>query len=100
MSRPTTNVVRPFPRRVEQIGLVERRRLGLTSDRRYLDELQLRLGALKQELAGATAAFNEALARVGRPDCTVRPQSFVEQIEALEAGMHRLAGAMTAHQPR
>ncbi|WP_132255515.1 hypothetical protein [Methylobacterium segetis] len=94
-----SNVVSLFLPAPEQTSLIEARRRGLEKDRHSLTELSGYLQALRRELMMATEHF-EAATRAGGKTPASRPRDFVQQVEALEASINRLIGAMTAHQPR
>ena len=94
-----SNVVSLFPPAPEPMRLIEARRRGLEQDRQSLAELSGYLQTLRRELTMATEHF-EAATRAGGTTPTSRPRDFVQQVEALEASINRLIGAMTAHQPR
>lgn len=69
-------------------------------DLRLLETLSSHLATLKASLAREVANYSQACAAIGQPDAQAWLSTLQTRVETLEAGMHRLAGAMTANQPR
>lgn len=100
MSASSTNVVNLVPRTLEQVNLAKRRLAELTQDQQSLTELSLHLRGIKRELAVEVSVFDAAGSTAGERHLKLQANAFLEQIEALEAGMNKLIGAMAAYQPR
>lgn len=100
MSAGHSNVVPLFPTEFEQLSVVEMRCRGLEQDRQSLTELSLHLSKLKREFIEAARDFDVTSSKIGAADPQLRSGIFIRQVEALEARMNQLLGAMTTHQPR
>lgn len=100
MSAYATNVVRMIPRQLENIEVAKYQSLEINKDRQSLSDLSLYLRKLRRELAAEVAALDVAGAMAAEPNVKLQTKALIEQIEALEAGMNKLIGAMTTHQPR
>jgi DNA-directed RNA polymerase subunit L len=95
-----TNIVNLVPRTLEQIALAKRRGLEISKDRESLTELSLHLRSLKRDLAVEFSVFDADDVSIAEWNLKLQADAFVKQIEALEAGMNKLIGAMAVHQPR
>lgn len=96
MSGSPSNVVRLYPRG---------RRLASTpatlgDDLQSLEKLSESLAVLKGTLLQAIANYSQACVACGEPDPQAQLSNLLTPVETLEAGMHRLAGAMAANRPR
>ena len=100
MNAYATNVVRLIPRQHEQIERSKYHSLEIDKDRQSLLNLSLYLRMLRQELAEEVAVFDCGGAMASERNVKLQTDALIEQVEALEAGMNKLIGAMTTHQPR
>lgn len=100
MAPQDTNVVRLLPLRHRGTGCSERRGLGVAQNLDAISQLSLHLRTLKRELTEASTDCRRACIAVDEPGLQHRLSTYLEQVEALEAGMHRLIDAMSTHQPR
>lgn len=99
MGGPPSNVVHLDPR-VKKPPSVAATRAGIDDDLQSLELLCAQLLTLKGSLAHAISDYSQACVAAGRPDPQARLSTVLRPVEILEAGMHRLAGAMTAHRAR
>lgn len=100
MSASATNIVSLVPRTLEQIRRIEQRSLQISKDRQSLADLSLHLRCLRRDLAVELSGFDASTAPVAECNLKLQADAFIEQVEALEAGMNKLIGAMAVHQPR
>ncbi|GJE50959.1 hypothetical protein GOFOIKOB_4013 [Methylobacterium tardum] len=80
-----------------QVGSVHQ---NMSDDLRSLEVLSSNLAVLKGSLIEAIATYSRDCLAAGGTDPTERLTTLLKPVETLEAGMHRLAGAMAATLPR
>lgn len=100
MSRCFTNIVNLVPSPSDQFRPAIRRDHEIDKDCHELVELSLRLRGLRRDLTAELSGSDAAAASMAEGGLKLRANAFIEQIEALEAGMNKLIGAMMTHQPR
>lgn len=100
MSTCGTNVVSLVPRTPEQINLIKRRMAEVSQDPQALIKLSLQLRIIRQDLVAEASIFDASSDMLAERNLTLRANTFIEQVEALEASMNKLVGAMTVHQTR
>ena len=100
MSTSATNVVRLLPRKREQIERDKYRCREIDKDRQSLTDLSLHLRNIRRDLAAEVSVLDAADAIAAEARLKRQADALIEQVEALEAGMNKLIGALAAHQPR
>ena len=100
MSVKTKNIVRLVPRQLEQIERDKYRCREIDKDRQSLTELSLHLRDIRRNLAAEVSVLDAADAIAAEARLKRQADALIEQVEALEAGMNKLIGALAAHQPR
>ena len=100
MSTSATNVVRLLPRKLEQIERDKYRCREIDKDRQSLTDLSLHLRDIRRDLAAEVSVLDAADAIAAEARLKRQADALIEQVEALEAGMNKLIGALAAHQPR
>jgi hypothetical protein len=98
------NVVRFDPRGQRQPRVMpaplQRGRPQQRDDLQSLETLSSQLATLKATLALAIVNYSQACVAAGQADPQAQLRTLLQPVETLEAGMHRLAGAMAAQLPR
>ena len=100
MSAYATNVVRLIPRQAEQIERAKYHSFEINKDRQSLADLSSYLKMLRRHLSAEAAVLDGAGALASERNVKLQTNALIEQVEALEAAMNKLIGAMTTHQPR
>ena len=100
MSTSATNVVRLLPLKLEQIERDKYRCREIDKDRQSLTDLSLHLRDIRRDLAAEVSVLDAADAIAAEARLKRQADALIEQVEALEAGMNKLIGALAAHQPR
>lgn len=99
MGCPPDNVVRLVPRGVPSDNqATDQPRLA--DDLRSLETLSSNLAILKGALIEQIASYSRDCIAAGGTDPTERLSALLKPVATLEAGMHRLAGAIAAQLPR
>lgn len=100
MSAYATNVVRLIPRQIDQVERAKHHILEIDKDRQSLVDLSLYLRSLRRDLSAEIVVLDDAGATATERSLKLQTTALIEQVEALEAGMSKLIGAMAVHQPR
>ena len=105
MGVSSSNVVRLAPSNVpSQASLAPHQVVpthqGMGDDLRSLEALSSNLAVLKSSLIEAIETYSRDCLAAGGTDPKERLSTLLKPVETLEAGMHRLAGAMAASLPR
>ncbi|MBB2964759.1 hypothetical protein [Methylobacterium sp. R2-1] len=82
------------------LTLANRRTLEMDKDRQSLTELSLHLRSLRRDLAVKFSRLDAAAASTAVCHLKLQGGAFIKGVEALEASMNKLIGAMATHQPR
>ena len=100
MSAYAKNVVRLISHQHEQVERSKYRRSEIGKDRQHLEELSVHLINLRRDLTVEVGALTLPGTAADKRTLKLEMVAFIEQVEALEAGMNKLIGALAAHQPR
>lgn len=105
MGVSSSNVVRLVPHNVPSrtsapAGHVGPTHQGMSDDLRALEALSSNLAVLKGSLIEAIKTYSRDCLAAGGTDPKERLSTLLKPVETLEAGMHRLAGAIAATLPR
>lgn len=100
MSACGTNVVKLVPRTLEQTNAVKQRIVQMSRDQQSLTELSRHLKDVRRDLAAEAHVLAAESLTPSQRNLKLHADAFIEQVEALEAGINKLIGAMATYQPR